>query len=305
MSNNVKPFIPDLVSVIIPTFNRSELVVKAIDSVLDQTYSNIEIIVVDDCSTDNTISLLEKYGDKITFFRNEKNSYVGFTRNYGVSLARGEYIAFLDSDDCWLPNKLDLQLSWMKMNQFNISASGFYTYNKSIGILVRKDRPYSSQLRFIDILYGIYIAPGSTLLMRRDFFTAIGGYKISYRRLEDWDLLIRIFLKYERVGFLNCPTAKIFASNDFTVSNLRESSKKLFRENYISLLKVKWYYPIILLVGLFFELFVTEFRSKNYFRAAGYFIILNLLSLFQHPYFTIHASTIKKLFTNKLSSVIK
>ena len=304
MSNIGKSHIPDLVSVIIPTFNRSNLVVKAIDSVLAQTYPNVEIIVIDDCSTDNTISVLEKYGNKIQFHRNDVNSYVGFTRNFGVSIAKGEYIAFLDSDDCWLPDKLEVQISWMKINKFDISVTSFYTYHKNTNSLTRKDRPYSSKLRFIDILYGIYIAPGSTLVMKRDFFVSIGGYNVSYRRLEDWDLLIRIFLKNEQIGFLKNPTAQIFASNDYTVSNLKESSKKLFRENSKSLWHAKWYYPIILIVGLLFELFVANFRSKRYIKAAGYFIMLNFLCLFQHPYFSIHTFAIKKLFMKKLSNMV-
>lgn len=293
----------DLVSVIIPTFNRSELVVKAIDSVLNQTYPNIEVIVIDDCSTDNTISVLEKYGNKIRYHRNDVNSYVGFTRNYGVSLAKGEYIAFLDSDDCWLHNKLEVQISWMKINKFDISVTSFYTYNKNINSLARKDRRYASELRFIDILYGIYIAPGSTLVMKREYFLSIEGYNVSYRRLEDWDLLIRIFLKNGRIGFLKNPTAQIYASNDYTVYNLKESSKKLFRENYKSLWQTKWFYPIILLVGLLFELFIVNFRSRRYIKAAGYFILLNILCLFQHPYFSIHALAIKKLFIKKRSNM--
>lgn len=284
----VNSFVSGLVSVVIPTFNRSELVAKAIDSVLLQTYPFFEIIVVDDCSTDDTILMLRKYGDKIRVFKNDVNSYVGFTRNFGVSVAKGEYIAFLDSDDSWLPNKLELQIGWMKNNEFEICATSFYTFQKSLNDLVRKDRPYQPELRIIDILYGVYIAPGSTLIVKRDLFIGIGGYDITYRRLEDWDLLIRMFLKYVRIGFLNEPTALIFSTNDFTINNLKKSSQKLFFLNYKSLWKRKWYYPVILLVGLFFELFVINFRSKKYFKAGIYFVIVNILSLFQHPYFKVH-----------------
>lgn len=288
MLKRVDSFVSDLVSVVIPTFNRSELVQKAIDSVLLQTYPFFEIIVVDDCSTDDTILMLSKYGDKIRVFKNDVNSYVGFTRNFGVSVANGEYIAFLDSDDSWMPNKLELQIDWMKINKFEICATSFYSYQKNIDDLVRKDRPYQPELRLIDILYGVYIAPGSTSILRRDFFLAIGGYDITYRRLEDWDLLIRIFLKYGRIGFLNEPISRIFASNEYTINNLKKSSKKLFFSNYKSLWKKKGYYPVILLVGIFFELFVVNLRLKKYFSAGVYFVVVNILSLFQHPYFKVH-----------------
>lgn len=305
MFKRVESSIPKLVSVIIPTYNRSGLVVKAIDSVLAQTYSYFEIIVVDDCSTDDTIAVLSKYGDRIRLVKNEVNSYVGFARNFGVSLARGEYVAFLDSDDSWLPNKLELQLTWMIDNDFEISTTGFYGYQHDTGILLEKNRPYSPKMQFKDILYGVFNAPGSTLVMKRDLFIAIKGYDITYRRIEDWDLLIKIFLKYHHIGFLNKPLAIIFASNNYTIDNLKKSSKQLFHSCYKSLWKVKWYYPVILLVGILFELFVTDLRSKKYVRATGYFITLNLLSLFQHPYFRIHAFTIKRLFLKRKTMAVK
>lgn len=294
MFKSIDSFVPGLISVIIPTYNRSTLVIKAIDSVLYQTYKFFEIIVVDDCSTDDTISVLSKYGDRIRLAKNEVNSYVGFARNIGVGLAQGEYVAFLDSDDIWLPDKLELQISWMKENHFDISATSFYTFNPKIGSLELKDRPYSVHLRFVDILFGVYIAPGSTMVMKRNLFIDIGGYDITYRRLEDWDLLIRIFLKNKIVGFLNVPTAHIFASNEYTIRNLKESSKKLFYSNFKALWKMKSHYPIILIVGLYFELFAAELRSRNYLRASLYFLLVNCLSLFQHPYFRIHGIKVKK-----------
>ena len=288
--------LPGLVSVIIPTYNRSDLVGNAIDSVLCQTYPLFEIIVVDDCSTDNTISILKKYGDKIRFVKNDSNSYVGFTRNFGVSIANGDYVAFLDSDDKWVPNKLEVQISWMLANKFEISTTNFYVYQEDNDSLLLKHRPYLSELKFTDILYGIYIAPGSTLIIKRDIFIALNGYETSYRRLEDWDLLIKIFLNYKRIGFLSEPTAQIFASNEYTLTKLKESGKKLFMSNYKSLFSVRWYYPILLLVGILFEFFVASFRTKRYFMAALYFIILNALSLFRNPYFEIHSNSFKKCF---------
>lgn len=94
-----------LVSVIIPTYNRADVVCNAIESVLDQTYSNVEIIVVDDGSTDNTSSLLEKYGPAVQYLQ-KANGGVADARNLGLRHAKGEYIAYLDSDDVWEPNKL-------------------------------------------------------------------------------------------------------------------------------------------------------------------------------------------------------
>ncbi len=101
------------VSVIVPTYNRAPLVVKAIESVLRQTALPKEIIVIDDGSTDDTTSVLQRFGDEIIFVRQE-NQGVGVARNHGLDLARGRYLAFLDSDDSWLDFKLELQVAVME-----------------------------------------------------------------------------------------------------------------------------------------------------------------------------------------------
>jgi len=100
-----------LVSVIIPTFNRAFCICETIDSALAQSYNYIEIIVIDDGSTDSTRKLLEKYGSKINYLWQE-NAGVSAARNAGVRAAKGKWIAFLDSDDEWLPEKLEKQVDY-------------------------------------------------------------------------------------------------------------------------------------------------------------------------------------------------
>lgn len=100
-----------MVSVIIPTYNREQLVIESIRSVLEQTYSDLELIVVDDCSTDNTAQCIKAIGDKrIKYYCLEKNSGACVARNLGIEVSKGEYIAFQDSDDLWYPRKLEIQL---------------------------------------------------------------------------------------------------------------------------------------------------------------------------------------------------
>ena len=101
------------VSIIIPTYNRAHLIGRAIQSVLNQTYQNFEIIVVDDGSTDNTEEMIkefQKHDKRIKYIRHEKNRGGAAARNTGIKVARGEYIAFQDSDDEWLPEKLEKQM---------------------------------------------------------------------------------------------------------------------------------------------------------------------------------------------------
>jgi glycosyltransferase involved in cell wall biosynthesis len=103
------------VSVVIPTYNSAHLLDDALQSVLEQTYKDFEIIVVDDGSTDNTSEVVSKYNDKLHYFRVD-NRGPAKARNYGISKATGKYIAFLDADDKWLPTKLEKQVSMFEQN---------------------------------------------------------------------------------------------------------------------------------------------------------------------------------------------
>ena len=107
--------IEGLVSIIMPTYNSAKTVEKSIDTVLNQTYQNWELIIVDDCSKDDTREVLKKYSDyqKIKITANEVNSRAAVTRNNGLKLAQGQYVAFLDSDDLWPCDKLEKQLEFM------------------------------------------------------------------------------------------------------------------------------------------------------------------------------------------------
>lgn len=109
----------DLVSVICPTYNCEKFIEETIRSVLSQSYENLELIIVDDCSTDKTVETIKKVKDpRITIIINEKNSGAAFSRNAALRCAKGIYVAFLDGDDVWLPNKLEKQLNFMIKNNY-------------------------------------------------------------------------------------------------------------------------------------------------------------------------------------------
>lgn len=111
-----------LVSIIMPSWNTARFIRESIDSVRNQTYTNWELLIVDDCSTDNTDEIVVSYSDeRIRYFKNEKNSGAALTRNRAMREARGEWIAFLDSDDLWTPEKLERQLQFMKENNYIFS----------------------------------------------------------------------------------------------------------------------------------------------------------------------------------------
>lgn len=118
--------IDGLVSVIMPSWNTSNFIAESIQSVIDQTYENWELIIVDDCSTDNTDEVVAKFTDKrIRYFKNEKNSGAALSRNRGLREARGEWIAFLDSDDLWNSEKLEHQISFMNKHGYTLSYTEY------------------------------------------------------------------------------------------------------------------------------------------------------------------------------------
>ena len=155
-----------LVSVIMPVYNSSKFISEAIESVLVQTYTNWELIIVDDASTDKTSQIIEKISEvepKIIFIKLSTNQGPGFCRNKATEIAQGEYIAFLDSDDLWTPNKLEVQLNFMLKNNCKVSFTSYlhidemgHSLNKRIKAM--RILPFKKQFRnnYIGNLTGMY-----------------------------------------------------------------------------------------------------------------------------------------------------
>ena len=143
----------DLVSIIMPSYNTEKYVAESIESVLSQTYSNWELIIVDDNSTDNTDKIIERFlGDKrIKFFRNDNNCGAAYTRNRAMMEAKGKWIAFLDSDDLWLPEKLEKQIHFMTENDYDFSYTVYSEIDlngKETGITIYGPKKITKKLFF-------------------------------------------------------------------------------------------------------------------------------------------------------------
>lgn len=116
----------DLVSIIMPSYNTAPYIAKSIQSVINQTYQNWELIIVDDCSTDDTDAVVSGISDtRIRYLKNEKNSGAAVSRNYALREAKGRWIAFLDSDDLWMPEKLEKQINFMEKNGYAFSYTNY------------------------------------------------------------------------------------------------------------------------------------------------------------------------------------
>lgn len=121
-----------IVSIITPTYNCASYIAETIDSVIAQTYGNWEMIIVDDCSTDNTKEIVSRYSDtRIKYYCLERNSGAAAARNKALSLAKGQWVAFLDSDDLWLPTKLERQLDFMMRNEISFSYHRYSEISES------------------------------------------------------------------------------------------------------------------------------------------------------------------------------
>jgi glycosyltransferase involved in cell wall biosynthesis len=124
----------DLVSIIMPNYNCAKYIDETIQSVIAQTYTNWELLIVDDCSKDNSVEIIKSYqakDDRIKLFINEKNSGAATSRNWALREAKGKWIAFLDSDDLWLPEKLEKQIAFMENNNYHFSFSKYSQIDES------------------------------------------------------------------------------------------------------------------------------------------------------------------------------
>lgn len=188
-----------LVSVVIPTYNRAELVQEAVDSVLAQSYRPLELIVVDDGSTDATAAALARR-PALRTLRQEHTGMPGQVRNAGARLARGDYLAFLDSDDLWLPHKLAQQMAAAQAAGDVISHTRERWVRGGRVISQRSQRHRRRGDLFPDSLRKCVIGP-STVLLRRAVFEQAGGFREDLEIAEDYELWLRLTARY-RVGYV-------------------------------------------------------------------------------------------------------
>jgi len=186
------------VSVIIPTYNRAHLVGRAIQSVLNQTYQDFELIVVDDGSTDNTEEVVKGFNDaRIRYIRHDENKGLPAARNTGIEAARGEYIAFLDSDDEWLERKLEKQIALFEQldSQVGVVYCRWYVMDDDTGFVRRGNRPAHRGNVWHHVLKGWGIQPSSAVI-RRECFDHCGAFDESLPFWGDSDLWFRIAQQY-------------------------------------------------------------------------------------------------------------
>lgn len=222
------------ISVIIPTYNCAKYLAKAIDSVINQTYQNFEIIVIDDGSTDNTKVIIEeyarKYPDRIRFFIQNNRGPAG-ARNTGIRASHGEYIAFLDSDDTWLPKKLAESIRFLQDNNFDWICTSMTRIKdgeaESIKRIPHDSWVFSAQDREIHQLrHGLFFFSDlylktPTVFAKRECFEKAGIFDESFLIGEDWDLWLRFEEAGLKGGYLDKPLTVYKSHNKSITKNAR------------------------------------------------------------------------------------
>lgn len=235
------------VSVIIPTYNRCDTLKKAIQSVFDQTYKDFEIIVVNDGSTDQTAEYLATIqNDRFNFVSFDSNRGGNHARNEGVNRAQGEYLAFLDDDDLWAPNKLEEQIKCLSDEKVEVCFTGLNVYtSKEIFIKYIFKKAKHNNL-YKSIMNDNFIGGSSSIVVKREKVLEIQGFDTNLPALQDWDLLIRLFKIGCRLKGINKPLVSYYivdVNRSITCShkNYKKAADYLlikYREDpYIHLLK--------------------------------------------------------------------
>ena len=184
-----------LVSVIIPTRNRAHLLHRTLESVLKQSTENLEVIVVDDGSTDGSGAVAAAMDPRVSVLRNPEPAGVSAARNQGIASARGEWIAFCDDDDLWAPNKLQEQLTAAGGAGANWVYAGDVNVDDQLRVLSGGPPPDPAAVMALLPRCNPLTSGGSNVVVRSNILAEVGGFDPALRRTEDWDLWIRIAQK--------------------------------------------------------------------------------------------------------------
>ncbi len=261
------------VSAIIPTYNREKLVVKAVASALAQDYSDLEVIVIDDGSTDNTKEALKQFEGRIKYVY-QPNSGLSSARIRGFNESNGDYLAFLDSDDMWLANKTTKQVAALDNDPgLAFVFSETYVIDKEDRTVKTWERAGREGLRdLFDICY-VWIV---TVMIRRSSYEAVNGFDPDLHSCQDYDLFLRLMNRYP-YSFMEETLAK-YRKHD---TNMSLNWELRLKDNILILKKDElrkefkkcfpWYKRLIRQSKLYYREAQYCFENKSYFKTANYY----------------------------------
>lgn len=240
-----------LVSIITPAYNVEKYIEQTINSVLNQTYKNWEMIIVEDCSKDNTFKLIQnlsKRDTRIKIYQNKRNSGVSFTRNRAIDIAQGKYIAFLDADDLWDKEKLEKQIQFMEKNDILLSYSSYRKINSDGSIRGNINVPL--KLDYDEILKNCMISCITGVYNQEE----LGKYYFKNMKAEDYIYWLEMIKKIEFAYGIEEPLASYRVLENSRSSNKIDIVRYHWRIYYeiekLGLIKSIKYYLIYIFRGL-------------------------------------------------------
>ena len=215
------------ISVIIPAYNAQKTIKKTIESVIEQTYADWELILINDGSTDRTVEIVNEIKESRIKVYNYANAGVAKARDRGIENARGKYIAFLDADDFWTPDKLQLQLQTLKANpQGGVAYSWTYFYYEKTQDCFPSNPVYYQENVYPQLLAENFLHHGSNPLIKRQAIDSVGNFNSNFPHCADWDYYLRLAAEWH---FIVVPKHQIYyrqSSNSMT-SNIAEIERQL------------------------------------------------------------------------------
>ncbi|MBF2018259.1 MAG: glycosyltransferase [Rivularia sp. T60_A2020_040] len=274
MNNNTKP----VISVIIPAYNAAKTIQETVMSVLNQSFSNLELIVINDGSQDSTLEVLSTIKDSRLQVFSYENAGVCMARNRGIERASGEFISFLDADDIWTPDKLEAQLTALEKNPQAGVAYSWVDYIDEYGNFFHPGNPITiNGSAYEKMLVQNILENGSNPLIRREALTEVGGFDPSLTLAEDWDMWLRLS---ERYDFVTVPSVQILyrtssRSASTNIVKMENSCLKLIEKSFknapASLQYLKKNTLSTLYHYLTFKSLESPLSRKNGIIAMGYF----------------------------------
>ncbi len=226
-----------MVSVIIPTYNRANVLGRSIKSVLNQSYQDFELIIVDDGSTDNTCRLVDTFNDpRIRYLRNNQRLGANGARNIGIQNSKGDYIAFQDSDDVWRSDKLEKQVNMFhEMEDIDIIYSRYMRHWQNGKNELVPNKNYTKNMLQEEIAHTLAesnVIGTPTMIARKKCFCECGMFDLELKRFQDWEINI-VFVQHYKYGFIDDMLVDAYESDDSisNISNIMDSIASIVKKH--------------------------------------------------------------------------
>jgi glycosyltransferase involved in cell wall biosynthesis len=261
-----------LVSVIVPTCNRPEMLRRAVLSILRQSFQDFEVIIVDDGMKDRAEDVIRQIGDKrIKYIKNEEQQGAAKSRNIGIQKGTGKYIAFLDDDDEFLPEKLERQIIIMKENEIDFTFCAIELNHESDGKVVKQSfKKTGINNYYEDLLAHKLRTLTSSLMIKKSVLESVFGFDNSFKSCQEWDLMIRISRNHLGYGLNEILVRMNFLSGEHIGGSLDKriaGRESLLKKHFVELKRR----PKVLAYHYFYlGIFCRDNREMQ--RARGYFL---------------------------------